>query len=128
MLLTLISMLGGGLMRLLPEIFNLFNKKTDNSHELAMLDRQIQLEQLKADAAKEVAKTQAASAENIATIQAQAVLDEVQQKAQADALAAQFQMLAEHFQSSGNKIVDSFVLLTRNFVDVLSMLVRPATT
>ncbi|HEV2612550.1 MAG TPA: hypothetical protein VGU61_19970 [Noviherbaspirillum sp.] len=50
MILTLISMFGGGLMRLLPEIFNFLNKKTDNKHELDMLDRQFQLEQTRAAA------------------------------------------------------------------------------
>jgi hypothetical protein len=47
MVLTLLSMLGGGLMRLLPEVMSFFNKKTDNQHELNMLDRQIELEKTK---------------------------------------------------------------------------------
>jgi hypothetical protein len=45
MLATLLSMLGGGFMRLLPEILGLLNKRTDNQHELAMLDKQFALEQ-----------------------------------------------------------------------------------
>ena len=45
MVLTLLSMLGGGLMRLLPEVFALFKQKSDNAHELAMIDKQIALEQ-----------------------------------------------------------------------------------
>ncbi len=32
MILTLLSMLGGGLMRLLPEVFAFLNKKTCNQH------------------------------------------------------------------------------------------------
>lgn len=44
MLLTILSALGGGLLRLLPELMVLFNKRTDNVHELAMLDRQLQIE------------------------------------------------------------------------------------
>jgi len=43
---VLVSLLGGGFMRVLPELFGLFNKKTDNAHELLMLEKQIQLEQL----------------------------------------------------------------------------------
>ena len=48
MLLSILSALGGGLLRLLPEILTLLNKKTDNSHELAMFDKQLQMEQLRA--------------------------------------------------------------------------------
>ena len=43
-MLSLITLLGGGLMRLLPELLTLFNKKTDNKHELDMLEKQFQLE------------------------------------------------------------------------------------
>ncbi len=50
MILTLLSMFGGGLMRMLPEIFAFLNKKTDFKHELDMLDKQFQLEQYKAEA------------------------------------------------------------------------------
>ena len=50
MILSLIASLGGGLMRLLPEVFAFMNKKTDNAHELAMLDKQFQLEQTRAQA------------------------------------------------------------------------------
>ena len=48
MILSLLTALGGGLMRLLPEILGLLNKRTDNAHELAMLDRQFQLEEQRA--------------------------------------------------------------------------------
>jgi hypothetical protein len=48
MILTLLSMFGGGLMRLLPEVFSFLNKKTDNTHELAMLDKQFELEKTRA--------------------------------------------------------------------------------
>lgn len=44
MLMTVITALGGGLLRMLPELLALFNKRTDNSHELAMLERQLALE------------------------------------------------------------------------------------
>lgn len=117
MILTLLSMLGGGAMRLLPEVFGLLNKKADNSHELAMLDKQLQLEQLKA-----------ASEKAIAEVQAQATITAEEQKAQEDALQQQFQLLGEHFQTIGNKWIDGFDALVRTLVDVLNMLVRPLTT
>lgn len=50
MLMTLLSLFGGGLMRALPEVIGLWNKKTDNAHELAMLDRQAELEKTRAGA------------------------------------------------------------------------------
>lgn len=48
MLISLLSMLGGGFMRLLPELLVFLNKKTDNAHELAMLDKQFELEKTRA--------------------------------------------------------------------------------
>jgi hypothetical protein len=50
MILSLLGMLGGGFMRMLPELIAFFNKKTDNSHELAMLDKQFQLETTRSEA------------------------------------------------------------------------------
>ena len=47
MLMTLLSMFGGGIMRLLPEVMALFGKKVDNSHELAMLEKQLEIENQK---------------------------------------------------------------------------------
>jgi hypothetical protein len=44
-MIELITLLGGGLLRLLPELLSFLNKKTDNKHELEMLDKQYQLEQ-----------------------------------------------------------------------------------
>lgn len=45
-MLTVLSMIGGGLMRFLPELMNFLNRKTDNQHELDMMNLQIQMEQL----------------------------------------------------------------------------------
>ena len=47
MLETLFSLLGGGALRVVPEILGLMNKKADNAHELLMIDKQIQLEGFK---------------------------------------------------------------------------------
>lgn len=49
MILDIISLFGGGLLRLLPEILHLINKKTDNKHELDLMDKQIDLQKLKGD-------------------------------------------------------------------------------
>lgn len=72
MILTLLSMFGGGLMRLLPEVFAFLNKKTDNAHELAMLDKQFQLEQTRAAARMEEIRYQGDVDQQIALLDAQA--------------------------------------------------------
>lgn len=92
-------MLGGGLMRLLPELLSFLNKKTDNAHELAMLDRQFELEKTRADA--RMAELQVTGDYT----QALALLD-----TQKEALRGQM-------QRTGIKIVDA-----------LNFLVRPLTT
>ncbi|MDO8414144.1 MAG: hypothetical protein Q7S51_10195 [Gallionellaceae bacterium] len=99
MLMTLLSLLGGGFMRLLPELIGLWNKKTDNAHELDMLEKQFQLEQTRASA-------------RAAEIAQQGDIDQV-----LALLASQKEALAGQMQLTGNK-----------FVDALNMLVRPLTT
>lgn len=99
MLLTLLSMLGGGLMRLLPELISFFNKKTDNAHELAMLDRQFELEKTRAQSRMEEIQVSGDYS------QALALLD-----TQKEALRGQM-------QRTGIRIVD-----------MLNFLVRPLTT
>lgn len=71
MILSLITMLGGGLMRLLPELIGFLNKKTDNSHELAMLDKQFQLETTRAGARMDEIRYQGDAAEVLALLDAQ---------------------------------------------------------
>ena len=99
MLITLLSLFGGGLMRALPEFVGLWNKKTDNAHELAMLDRQFQLEQTRAAARHDDIVTQGGIDEMLALLDAQK-----------SALAGQMQKV-------GIK-----------WVDALNFLVRPLTT
>ena len=99
MILTLLSMFGGGLMRIVPELVTIFNKKQDNKHELDMLDRQIQLEQYQAEHKRqEIVITGDIN-------EALAVLD-----AQKEAVKGQMQL-------TGMK-----------WVDALNFLVRPLTT
>lgn len=99
MLMTLLSMFGGGLMRLLPEVLNFLNKKTDNAHELAMLDKQFQLEQFRATSRMEEVRFQGDVDQTLALLDAQKV-------------ALQSQM-----QKTGIR-----------WVDALNFLVRPLTT
>ena len=99
MILSLISMLGGGLLRLLPELMGWLNKKTDNSHELAMLDRQLALEKAKGEEQRQTIQVQGDVDQSLALL-----------NAQRDALAGQM-------QKTGIK-----------FVDALNFLVRPLAT
>ena len=99
MITTLLSLLGGGFMRLLPELIGLWNKKTDNAHELAMLDKQFQLEQTRASAKQ-------------AEIAQQGDIDQT-----LALLASQKEALTGQMQVTGIRIVD-----------VLNFLVRPLTT
>lgn len=71
MILSLLTMLGGGLMRLLPELIGFLNKRTDNAHELAMLDRQFQLEQSRSAARLEEVRTHTDAAQVLALLDAQ---------------------------------------------------------
>jgi len=96
---TLLSLFGGGLMRALPEFVALWNKKTDNAHELAMLDRQFQLEQTRAAARMDELVAQGDIDQTLALLDAQK-----------SALAGQMQKV-------GIK-----------WVDALNFLVRPLTT
>jgi hypothetical protein len=99
MFMSLLSLLGGGLMRALPEVFSFLNKKTDNAHELAMLDRQLQIEQQRAQYHMEEVKFQGNVDETIAMLDAQR-----------EALQGQMQKLGIWW------------------VDALNFLVRPLTT
>lgn len=99
MILSLLSLLGGGLMRLLPEVFTLLNKKADNNHELAMLDKQIALEQTKSAMRQQEIMTQGQADMNLAEM-----------NALSEALRGQMQV-------------------TNNwFIDGLNFAVRPVTT
>jgi hypothetical protein len=99
MMLTLISMLGGGLMRLLPEVFALFKQKNDNAHELAMLDKQLALEQTRSAMRQDEIRTQGEADMNLA-----------QMTALGEALKGQMQ------------------LTNMWFIDALNFAVRPMST
>ena len=96
---TLLSLLGGGVLRVVPEVLGLLNKKADNAHELQMLEKQFQLEQTRAGAKQAELEIQGDIAQSIA------------------ALSAQEEALKGQMQKSGIP-----------WVDALNTLVRPATT
>lgn len=98
MLLSILSALGGGILRLLPELLGWLNKKTDNAHELAMMDKQFQLEQMRSDAQR-------------ANIEAQGNIDMSLATLQAQGIALQAQM-----QKTGIRIVDTLNFLVRPVV------------
>jgi hypothetical protein len=99
MILSLLSMLGGGLLRLLPELFGFLNKSADNAHELAMLDRQFQLEQSRAAGERALLEYRGGVEETLSLLDAQK-----------GALAGQMQALGIWW------------------VDALNFLVRPLAT
>lgn len=96
---TLLSLLGGGALRVVPEILGLMNKKADNAHELLMMEAQLKLEGFKQ------AGQQAAAMMQGDVDKALALLD-----ANKEALAGQMQRVGIWW------------------VDALNMLVRPLTT
>jgi len=58
MLETLIGGVLGGVTRLFPEVLNYYNKKEDRKHELAMFDKQLESDKLKAESALAQTKAQ----------------------------------------------------------------------
>lgn len=99
MILSLLSMLGGGLLRMLPELIGFLNKKTDNAHELAMLDRQFQLEATRSAARVHEIEVQGDISQSISML-----------TAQTEALRGQMQKVGIWW------------------VDAMNFLVRPLTT
>lgn len=97
-------------MRLLPELVGLWNKKTDNSHELAMMDRQLELQRTKGadDRALVIEQSNAALSLGEQSNDAAAVLA---------LLDAQKEALHDQMKPTGLP-----------WVDALNILVRPLTT
>jgi hypothetical protein len=99
MLLTLLTGLGGGLLRLMPELIGWLNKKTDYSHELAMADKQLELAKFRGQDERETRALQGDVDANLALIQERG------------------QALQGQMQKTGWKLVDA-----------MNFLVRPVTT
>lgn len=63
-MLALLSMLGGGLFRLVPFLVDFFKQKQDADHEYRMTQLQLQIDQARAGQAIDLANAQAAIAAN----------------------------------------------------------------
>lgn len=67
---TLFGTLFGGLFRMAPEVLKWLDRKDERKHELAMLDKNIEADKLKAQSAKELAQVEADKSIGVAEIQA----------------------------------------------------------
>lgn len=67
---TLLGTLFGGLFRMAPEVLKWLDRKDERAHELAMFDKQLEADKLKAASAQQLAETEASRAIGIVEIQA----------------------------------------------------------
>jgi hypothetical protein len=67
---TLLGGLFGGVLRLAPEIFKLFDKRNERAHELAMVDREMEFAKIRGEIAMRQAEVQLQTAELDAMIAA----------------------------------------------------------
>jgi hypothetical protein len=67
---TVLSGLGGGLLRMLPEALKFLDRKGDRKHELQMFDKQIALTQLQQQGTLAVAEVQADASTQAAWLEA----------------------------------------------------------
>lgn len=67
---TLLGTLFGGLFRMAPEVLKWLDRKDERRHELAMFDKNLEADKLKADSAKQLAEIEAAKGLGLAEIQA----------------------------------------------------------
>lgn len=68
MLETLFGSLLGGIFRLVPEMFRFFDRKDERKHELAMLDKSIEADRLKAEHGETLARIEADRALGVAEL------------------------------------------------------------
>lgn len=95
---TILSALGGGVLRVVPEVIGLYSRKQDNSHELALMDKQIAL-----------AQTQGAEQRQVVQIQGDAEQFIKELDLHREALAGQM-------QKTGYWLADSLNFLVRPIV------------
>ena len=69
-MIELLSMMGGGVFRLLPEVLKVWNAKADHAHELAMTQLQLQIDQARATQQIDLVHAQAAIAADTAQMAA----------------------------------------------------------
>jgi hypothetical protein len=102
-------MLGGSLVRLLPEVMAWLNKATDNRHELAMVEKQIELQRLKGEQDRATAVTQGE--------QTRATME----------VEGDFKLALANLDAVKDAIKGQFQLTGIRFVDALNFLMRPTT-
>lgn len=92
---TVLGSLFGGLFRLAPDILKHFDKKNDRQHEIAMFDKQLEADRLRADAAERQLQMQTESAAFIAGLDAvkEAVRGQAEMAVAAGGLAAKLSAL-----------------------------------
>lgn len=75
---TVLGTIFGGAFRLAPEVLKWLDKDKDRKHELAMFDKQLELDRMRSQANIDQLNAQAAAAFNIADLQALAEVSKVQ--------------------------------------------------
>jgi uncharacterized protein YbjQ (UPF0145 family) len=66
----ILEMLGGGLLRLAPEVMKVWDRKNERANELAMTQLSIEADKARADAQIKIQESQADSAFNVGALQA----------------------------------------------------------
>lgn len=105
-----LSFIIGGLFRLAPEVFKLFNASSERKHERAMLELQIKADELRAKAEVQKAEMQGEIQQQLAEIQAMI-----------DALKSQG---AASVQRTGIKWIDAMIAI----LEAMNISVRPVLT
>lgn len=67
---TLFGTLLGGVFRMAPELLKWFDRKDERKHELAMFDRQLEADRVKAQSAQQLAQTQVDGQISVAELEA----------------------------------------------------------
>lgn len=91
---SLVSLLGGGILRLVPEAMGFFDKKNERKHELSMMDKQMAMKKL-----------EAASAVQLAEVQHEAAVDTGMVQAMVEALQGQSKQTGIKWVDAVNSIV-----------------------
>jgi hypothetical protein len=113
----MLSLLIGGLLRLMPEVFGFLNKRTDNAHELAMTDKQVALEQ-----AKNAARLQELQAMGANQAAADAAL------AAREAAGADSSQIMALIGAQKDAVAGQMQKIGIWWVDAMNFLVRPLST
>lgn len=71
-MLELLSLLGGGLLRLAPEVLKWIDRKDERAHERAMFDKNLEADKLRGEQAQKLAETHVAGQLSIEDVRAMA--------------------------------------------------------